>query len=83
MKKMLFKSLVFVCLILSATACSNTNGTSTDNQDSNEVLICEGENAYAYHEHECQGFNECEASSEWVSIDEAQNMGRTPCGYCY
>jgi len=86
MKTLFGKLLFFVVLHLLVISCSsdtNSEGNSGTSDDSGSVLICESEDAYAYHDHECRGFNECDASSSWVSIDEARSMGRTPCGYCY
>lgn len=59
------------------------NSCSADNHEENEVLVCLSEDAYAYHDHECMGFNQCDGGSDWVSMEEAQEMHRTPCGYCY
>jgi hypothetical protein len=78
--------LLLASIIWLGSACSGSSGTDSaavNTDTSTEVLICEGEDAYAYHDHECMGFNQCEASSSWVSLDEAQEMGRRPCGYCY
>jgi hypothetical protein len=29
------------------------------------------------------GYNECDAGGEWVTEEEARDMGRRPCGFCY
>ena len=43
-----------------------------------------GSGAYAYHNHECQGLNQCEADTMHVTIEGAKSKGRgKPCGYCY
>jgi hypothetical protein len=86
MKARIDKLLFFSSLIWILSACSGSTGTSEASYNSNstsEVLVCEGEDAYAYHDHECRGFTECDASSSWISIEEAKAMGRRPCGFCY
>jgi hypothetical protein len=47
------------------------------------VIICHGEDAFAYHDHVCRGLRNCEASTEEVSVNEAVEMGRRPCGFCF
>jgi len=47
------------------------------------VLICKSGTAYAYHARECQGLKQCTHTIEKVSLAEAKEMRRTPCGYCY
>lgn len=70
--------LMFLSLILIIhSSCSSGSGTD------NEVLVCLSEDAYAYHSSECLGFNQCDSDSEWISIEEAKEEGRTPCGFCY
>lgn len=83
MKTLFSKLLFFIVLHLFVISCSSDSNSDENSDNTGTVLICESEDAYAYHDHECRGFNECDASSSWVSIDEARNMGRTPCGYCY
>lgn len=86
MKKLFYKLLLFSALNLFVISCSsdaNSGGNSETSDESGSVLICESEDAYAYHDHECRGFYECDASSSWVSVEEARTMGRTPCGFCY
>ena len=48
------------------------------------VYICTGPSAYRYHSRSsCRGLNRCSDDIERVTISEARDLGRTPCGYCY
>lgn len=63
---------------------SNNRYSSTLPTSDNFVIICLGSGAYAYHNHECQGLNQCEADTMHVTIEGAKSKGRgKPCGYCY
>jgi hypothetical protein len=60
------------------------NQVNSPKFDSNSiVIICHGEDAFAYHDHVCRGLRNCEASTEEVSVNEAVEMGRRPCGFCF
>ena len=68
MKKLIFLSLLLFTLI-SAT--------------SDKVYICTGKYAKAYHvSMSCRGVNACRSDINTITLSEAQNMGRTTCGYC-
>ena len=48
------------------------------------VYICTGPSAYRYHSRSsCRGLNRCSDEIERITISEAHDLGRTPCGYCY
>jgi hypothetical protein len=51
-------------------------------QDS--VLICDSENAYAYHAKWCTGLKRCTHQVKKVTLSEAKRLGfEKACGYCY
>ncbi len=88
------KQIIFISFVLSLTNCSSngkndvvddTNNQFNSSQSSNNslVIICLSEDAYAYHEHECRGLERCDASTQEVTLEEAQENGRKPCGFCY
>lgn len=52
-------------------------------QSDSKVLICISKTATAYHDHYCTGLNKCTHSIGEVTIKEAKELGRTPCGFCY
>lgn len=59
------------------------NNISTNNSKDN-VYICTGTKSKRYHKTEdCIGLSKCSRSIEEISIEEAEELGRTPCGYCY
>ena len=47
------------------------------------VIICNSENSYAYHVHECRGLKSCRAGTKNITKTEAEGMGRRPCRNCY
>ena len=51
--------------------------------DDVRVLVCLSPNAVAFHAGYCSGMKRCSYGSRWVTLSEAQAMGRTPCGFCY
>lgn len=50
---------------------------------SDKVYICTGPQSHAYHtDRHCKGLDRCSGDIETVSVDEAEDMGRHPCGFC-
>ena len=49
-----------------------------------DVYICTGDNAHAYHSYEeCEGLKYCKDEIETISYQEAvRDYDRTPCHYC-
>ena len=50
------------------------------------VYISTGSSAYAYHARKsCRTLKRCneEGHVRAITLEKAQNMGRTPCGVCY
>lgn len=67
------KILLFTFIILSATCFAG-----------NEVYVCTGKYAKAYHKTEdCKGIKSCKAAVKKVTLEKAKNMKRTACKYCY
>lgn len=68
-------------------ACTNENDKShkiSTNNSKDNVYICTGTQSKRYHKTEdCIGLSKCSRSIEEISIEEAEELGRTPCGYCY
>jgi len=49
-----------------------------------EVYICTGPQSKRYHKTEnCMGLGRCSREVKKVKLSEAEDDGRTPCGYCY
>lgn len=74
--------------ILALTSCGNEYHKNYSHSDYNTggdyVYICTGGKSKRYHPDEyCNGLRRCSGSVEEVSVDEAEDMGRTPCKICY
>ena len=62
------------------------NGQFYDSQEeeTNMVYICTGKSSHAYHStKDCYGIEACKGDIEIISLDDAIEMGRTPCHYCH
>lgn len=71
------KKLLIALFLLVLISCS-------EGSSDNSVYICTGPKSKRYHKTEhCKGLDRCSKSIKKISIEEAQDMGRTPCGYCY
>ena len=47
------------------------------------VYVCNSSRAYAYHiDPNCSGLNRCTHGISKITLEEAQQMGRTPCRIC-
>lgn len=55
-----------------------------ESESENTVYICDGPYAEAYHNTpDCTGLSNWSGSVLEVTEQEAIDMGRQPCGYCY
>lgn len=93
------KSLCFMLLVFVLFSCSESkrpqtdadgrilkNGQFYDRQEeiTGEVYICTGRKSHAYHStDECYGIKSCKGRIELITIEDARDMGRTPCHYCH
>jgi hypothetical protein len=72
---------LFLSLSIAATAFSLG---STDNQSKETtVLICNSQNAYAYHSHKCSGLQRCKSEILNIKVSEAKKRGKSACKICY
>ena len=74
---------LLLIILLGCSSNQNKNYVNEPKQSNSIVIICHGEDAFAYHDHVCRGLRNCEASTEEVSVNEAIELGRRPCGFCY
>jgi hypothetical protein len=52
--------------------------------NSNDVYVCTGRYAKRFHcDEDCKGLRSCRGDIVVMSIEEAEDYGLTPCGYCY
>lgn len=67
------------------TACSNAwANKKTGDNEAKVVYICTGSYSKRYHStRSCKGLRNCGGSIKAISIEEAEQMGRTPCQLCW
>ena len=54
-----------------------------DQSKSSKVYICTGPQSKRYHiTQNCRGLSKCSGTIKTITLEDAQKMGRTPCGYC-
>jgi hypothetical protein len=52
--------------------------------NSSDVYVCTGRYAKRFHcDEDCKGLRSCRGDIVVMSIEEAEDYGLTPCGYCY
>ena len=84
--------LLFV--LLAIVSCGSDNKRTTpvgvsgvryiEPEKSGDVYVCTGRYAKRFHnDEECKGLQSCRSEIVTMSIEEAENLGLTPCGYCY
>lgn len=85
------KHLLTLLLLLACISCSDNKrlpktGQFYDPQEqqTGEVYICTGRSSHAYHSNrECFGIKSCSRKIIKVTIEEAEERGRTPCHFCH
>jgi len=51
--------------------------------NSSKVYICDSPWAECYHRYsDCEGLELCNRSIKEITLNQAQKMGRRPCGFC-
>lgn len=49
-----------------------------------EVYVCKGKYSKRFHNDlSCKGLSKCRGGIKIMTIEEAEDIGKTPCGYCY
>ena len=51
--------------------------------DIDTVIICVSRTSHKYHARSCKGVKSCTHELKQVSVAEAKQMGKSPCGFCY
>jgi len=74
--------IIVTAILLLATSCGQNENPAAREQET-LVLVCISNTAHRYHSHYCRGLKECTHEVKEVTIDEAESMGRTPCGFYY
>jgi hypothetical protein len=69
-------SIITVLIAILIQGYSSTGSSDT-------VIVCISKTSYKYHARSCKGVKACTHEIKKVSIAEAREMGKTPCGFCY
>lgn len=89
------KLLIVAAAVMAAgsmTSCGSKNNSTSSlygfanlgDDDGEYVYICTGPYSKKYHKTEdCQWLGSCSEEIEEVPLEEAEDMGRTPCKGCY
>lgn len=64
------KRMIYIFLVLACGCKSN-------------VYICDSLTAHAYHKKKCMGLSRCTHEIETVSKQDAIDMGKHACHFCY
>jgi len=72
---------LFLSLSIGATALSF--GKKENRSSETTVLICNSQNAYAYHSHKCSGLQRCKSEIVSIRVADAKKQGRSACKICY
>lgn len=89
MKARVFKKLATMALVVLLSSCGGS-GRQTGSvhgimgEVEERVYVCTGPMSKCYHRHsDCYGLENCSASVRAVSLQDARQMGRRPCRFCY
>lgn len=82
---MKFAVSIFGLLVLVACSCSSDrdHGQEKHAIDEDCVYVCAGRKAKRYHSvDDCKGLTKCSGRVVEVTLEEAEEMGKTPCRMC-
>jgi uncharacterized protein YceK len=79
------KLLLLLASVALLTGCGSAVTQSNDKEAKGEtVYICTGGYSKRYHAtRSCKGLRNCGGTIKAISIEDAEEMGRTPCRICY
>ena len=83
--KSVIKILAFALLLASCSCGSDTKPEKPEKQEVNPevVYVCDGLSAKRYHSVEdCYGLSRCSGTILEMTVEEAEDMGKTPCRLC-
>lgn len=76
------KPTLLLFAMLAIVSCGGTKENRKLHYD--EVYVCTGKYAKRFHcDEDCKGLQSCRGDIVVMSIEEAEDYGLTPCGYCY
>ncbi len=85
---------ILLCLVLFSCSGGKKKGTHRNKsvsafyvagkELSDDVYVCTGPYSKRYHcDRYCKGLENCSEDVEVLSVTEAEDLGRTPCHWCY
>jgi uncharacterized protein YceK len=79
------KVLLLLASVALLTGCGSAVVQSNDKEAKGEIVyICTGGYSKRYHAtRSCKGLRNCGGTIKAISIEDAEEMGRTPCRICY
>ena len=81
------KGTLLLFALLAIASCGGSKEKGTENTQvlhDDEVYVCTGRYAKRFHcDEDCRGLQSCRSEIVIMSIEEAEDYGLTPCGYCY
>ena len=79
------KQLLLLTLSLFLTSFTlNSSEINAEATQEAKVAICTGSSSKRYHKtNNCSGLNACKGERKFITLKEAQDIGRTPCKICY
>ena len=78
------KRILLLFAMLAIASCGGTKGKENRKLHYDEVYVCTGKYAKRFHcDEDCKGLQSCRGGIVVMSIEEAEDYGLTPCGYCY
>ena len=70
--------------LLAIASCGGSKEKENKKNHYDEVYVCTGRYAKRFHcDEDCKGLQSCRSEIVVMSIEEAEDYGLTPCGYCY
>jgi len=82
MNKKTLQILFLLSFLLTFTSCWN-HKQEVPTDENTEVMICTGRSSRRFHCGMCRGLKSCRGEILYVTLEQAKNMRKTPCGYCY
>ena len=70
--------------LLAIASCGETKEKKSKKLHYDEIYVCTGRHAKRFHcDEDCKGLQSCRSEIVIMTIEEAEDLGLTPCGYCY
>lgn len=78
------KNTLLLFAMFAIVSCGGSKEKENKKLHYDEVYVCTGRYAKRFHcDEDCKGLQSCRGDIVVMSIEEAEDYGLTPCGYCY